>query len=209
MTITDLVDYEALVALVSVVVIDVVLAGDNAIVVGMAASGLPRAQQHRVIGLGIAMATVLRIGFAVVTIQLLAIIGLTLAGGILLLWVAWKMYREFQKTPPRQPSSPQGAASGKRKSFRQALLQVVLADVSMSLDNVLAVAGTARDHLVVLVFGLILSVALMGVASTMVARLLDRYPWFAWIGLAIVFIVALRMIYDGSSEVLNVYGNPR
>jgi YjbE family integral membrane protein len=202
MTIADWVDYQALIALLSVIVIDVVLAGDNAVVVGMAASGLPRAEQGRVIALGIAMATVLRIGFAVVTIQLLAIIGLTLAGGILLLWVAWKMYREFQKTRQREAGLLQGAASGKGKSFGQALVQVVLADVSMSLDNVLAVAGTARDHLLVLVLGLILSVALMGVASTIVARLLDRYPWFAWIGLAIVFIVALRMIYDGSSEIL-------
>ncbi len=207
MTIADWADTQALIALLSVVVIDVVLAGDNAVVVGMAASGLPRAEQHRVIALGIAMATVLRIGFAVVTIQLLAIIGLTLAGGILLLWVAWKMYRELQKPRRDTADSRQGDpgeddAPRKGKSFRQALVQVVLADVSMSLDNVLAVAGTARDNLWVLVLGLILSVALMGVASTIVARLLDRHPWFAWIGLAIVFVVALRMIYDGSSEVL-------
>ncbi len=203
MSFADLLDYEALVALLSVVVIDVVLAGDNAVVVGMAAAGLPHKQQLRVIALGIAMATALRIGFALVTIQLLAIIGLTLAGGVLLLWVAWKMYRELQKTRRHITDAPSGEEKAKGKRFSQALMQVVLADVSMSLDNVLAVAGTARDHLWVLVVGLILSVALMGVASTMVARLLDRYPWVAWIGLAIVTIVALRMIYDGWTEVLH------
>jgi YjbE family integral membrane protein len=203
MILADLLDYQALVALASVVVIDVVLAGDNAVVVGMAAAGLPREQQNRVIALGIAMATVLRIAFALVTMQLLAIIGLTLAGGILLLWVAWKMYRELQKNRQYALDSASDAAPAKPKSFGQALVQVVLADVSMSLDNVLAVAGTARDHIWVLVLGLILSVALMGAASTIVARLLDRYPWFAWIGLAIVMIVALRMIYEGWGEVIN------
>jgi YjbE family integral membrane protein len=203
MILADLLDYQALVALASVVVIDVVLAGDNAVVVGMAAAGLPREQQNRVIALGIAMATVLRIAFALVTMQLLAIIGLTLAGGILLLWVAWKMYRELQKNRRHALDSASDAAPAKPKSFSQALVQVVLADVSMSLDNVLAVAGTARDHIWVLVLGLVLSVALMGVASTIVARLLDRHPWFAWIGLAIVTIVAFRMIYEGWSEVVN------
>jgi YjbE family integral membrane protein len=202
MSFADLLDYEALVALASIIVIDVVLAGDNAVVVGMAAAGLPRAEQHRVIALGIAMATVLRICFALVTVQLLAIIGLTLAGGVLLLWVAWKMYRELKKSRRPKDGAEPSETPAKGKKFNQALLQVVLADVSMSLDNVLAVAGTARDHVWVLVIGLVLSVALMGVASTIVARLLDRRPWIAWIGLAIVFIVALRMIYDGSTEVL-------
>jgi YjbE family integral membrane protein len=202
MSFADLLDYEALVALFSVIVIDVVLAGDNAVVVGMAAAGLPRAQQNRVIALGIAMATALRIGFALVTIQLLAIIGLTLAGGVLLLWVAWKMYRELTKSRRHDGEAQPGDPPARAKKFSQALLQVVLADVSMSLDNVLAVAGTARDHLWVLVVGLVLSVGLMGVASTIVARMLDRRPWIAWIGLAIVTIVALRMIYDGSTEVL-------
>lgn len=191
-------DPEALGAFFSVIVIDLVLAGDNAVVVGMAAAGLPPRQQRRVIAIGIAFATVLRIALALVTVQLLAIIGLTLAGGILLLWVAWKMYRELK---------PAGAADGvappvKPRTFRQALFQVVLADVSMSLDNILAVAGTARDHIWVLVAGLVLSVALMGVASTIVARVLDRYHWIAWIGLAIVAFVALRMIYDGTQEVM-------
>jgi YjbE family integral membrane protein len=198
---SSLFDPEALGAFFSVIVIDLVLAGDNAVVVGMAAAGLPPAQQRRVIAIGIAFATVLRIALALITVQLLAIIGLTLAGGILLLWVAWKMYRDLR---------PAGTADGgarpvKQRSFGQALLQVVLADVSMSLDNILAVAGTARDHLWVLVAGLVLSVALMGLASTIVARVLDRYHWIAWIGLGIVAFVALRMIYDGSEEVLRLF----
>jgi YjbE family integral membrane protein len=193
-------DPQALGAFFSVIVIDLVLAGDNAVVVGMAAAGLPPAQQRRVIAIGIAFATVLRIALALVTVQLLEIIGLTLAGGILLLWVAWKMFRELR------PAQSAGDANHpvKPRSFRQALFQVVLADVSMSLDNILAVAGTARDHIWVLVAGLTLSVALMGVASTIVARVLDRYRWIAWIGLGIVAFVAIRMIYDGSQEVLEV-----
>jgi len=191
-------DLGGLGALVSVVIIDIVLAGDNAVVVGMAAAGLPRAEQRRVIAIGIAAATVLRIGLALVTMRLLAIIGLTLAGGILLLWVAWKMYREMVRKPPAKAELAPGR---QRKSFSRALSHVVLADISMSLDNILAVAGTAREHLWVLVVGLTLSVALMGVASTIIARILDRHHWIAWIGLAIVTFVALNMIYDGSAEV--------
>jgi YjbE family integral membrane protein len=195
-----LLDPQALGAFFSVIVIDLVLAGDNAVVVGMAAAGLPPTERRRVIVIGIAFATVLRIALALVTVQLLAIIGLTLAGGILLLWVAWKMFRELR---PAQSASHANHPV-KPRSFRQALFQVVLADVSMSLDNILAVAGTARDHIWVLVAGLTLSVALMGVASTIVARVLDRYHWIAWIGLGIVAFVAIRMIYDGSQEVLDV-----
>jgi YjbE family integral membrane protein len=201
--VADLVAYQTLVVLASVIVIDVLLAGDNAIVVGMAAVGLPREQQYRVIALGIALAIVLRIGFALVTMELLAIIGLTLAGGVLLLWIAWKMYRELRNSRRDVVEAPSDGVAAKAKTFSRALAQVVLADVSMSLDNVLAVAGTARDHLWALVVGLILSVALMGVASTIVARLLDRHPWFAWIGLAIVTVVAMRMICEGSSEVMH------
>jgi YjbE family integral membrane protein len=206
MDIAQYIDLAALGALVSVVIIDLTLAGDNAIVVGMAARGLPRDQQRRVIMLGIAAATALRIGFALVTIRLLAIIGLTLAGGILLLWVTWKMYRELaqaRKAASAGSNDEQNPDAVPRKSFCQAVFQVVLADVSMSLDNVLAVAGTARDHFWVLVTGLILSVALMGVASTVVARVLDRYHWIAWIGLAIVAAVSVRMIYEGSFEVIH------
>jgi YjbE family integral membrane protein len=210
MNLADYIDVAALGALVSVIIIDLTLAGDNAIVVGMAARGLPRAQQQRVIMLGIAAATVLRIAFALITVQLLAIIGLTLAGGILLLWVAWKMYRELshqraakKAAAVHETSEDSAAEAAPRKTFGQALFQVVLADVSMSLDNVLAVAGTARDHFWVLVTGLALSVALMGVASTFVARVLDRYHWIAWIGLGIVAAVAIRMIYEGTFEVIH------
>lgn len=200
----SLVDVEALGALVSVVFIDVALAGDNAIVIGMAAAGLPRAHRRRAILLGIAIATMLRIGLASVAVQLLAIIGLTLAGGILLLSVAWKLFREL-RPPPGAPSC--GHARGLAdKSFRRALVQIVVADLSMSLDNVLAVAGTARQHVWVLVVGLSLSVALTGAASTLVARLLARYRWISWLGLAIITFVALRMIYDGSTEVMRQVG---
>ena len=202
MTFADLLDPNALSALVSVVVIDVTLAGDNAVVVGMAAAGLPRAEQRRVIMIGIAAATALRVVFALGAVQLLAIVGLTLAGGILLLWVAWKMYRDLRHA--RSPAATGGNTGPvTTKTFGQALFRVVVADVSMSLDNILAVAGTARDHFWVLVLGLLLSVALMGAASTFVARLLERHHWIAWIGLAIVAAVALRMIYDGSFEVLH------
>ncbi|HJU18956.1 MAG TPA: YjbE family putative metal transport protein [Stellaceae bacterium] len=194
-------------AFVSVVVVDVVLAGDNAIVVGMAAAGLPAAQRRRVIVLGTAAATVLRILCALLTMKLLEVIGLTLAGGVLLLWVAWKLFRELRAHKPApRPAVPSGRPCEEtrlgRKSVRRALGQIILADVSMSLDNVLALAGTARAHPLVLVFGLALSVALMGVASNYVARLLGRYFWISWIGLAIVTIVALRMLWQGSAEVL-------
>jgi YjbE family integral membrane protein len=194
--------------LLSVVIIDVVLAGDNAIVVGMAAARLPLARRRRVIALGITAATVLRILFAYFAVQLLAVIGLTLAGGILLLWVCWKMYREIRETragDARGTASAEGCRSHirtGRTSFTEALTRIVLADVSMSLDNVLAVAGIARDHFWLLAFGLLLSVALMGVASTWVARLLERYFWISWVGLGIITFVALRMIWDGSSEIM-------
>jgi YjbE family integral membrane protein len=195
-------------ALLSVVVVDVVLAGDNAIVVGMAAAGLPVERRRTVIILGIAVATVLRILLAYFAVQLLAIIGMTLAGGVLLLWVAWKMYREFRQTRVDERIAAAGDARCRtrsrirQKSAGQALTQIVLADVSMSLDNVLAVAGIARGHFELLAFGLVLSVALMGVASTYIARLLDRHFWISWIGLGIITFVALRMIWEGSTEVL-------
>ena len=194
-------------ALLSVVIIDVVLAGDNAIVVGMAAAGLPAGKRRRVIVLGIAAATVLRILFAYFTTQLLEIIGLTLAGGVLLLWVSWKMYRELRETRGNERAAKKhggmcGRVEVQRKSATEALVRIVLADVSMSLDNVLAVAGTARAHFWVLAFGLVLSVALMGVASTFIARLLERHFWISWVGLGIITFVALRMVWEGSSEVL-------
>jgi YjbE family integral membrane protein len=203
-----LIDIPQLGALLSVVIVDVVLAGDNAIVVGMAAAGLPLERRRTVIILGIAVATILRILLAYFAVQLLAIIGMTLAGGVLLLWVSWKMYREFCEMQIDEHASvgedrgcrPSG--SSRRKSPGQALSQIVLADVSMSLDNVLAVAGIARAHFEVLAFGLVLSVALMGIASTYIARLLDRHFWISWVGLGIITFVAMRMIWDGSTEVL-------
>jgi len=194
--------------LLSVVIIDVVLAGDNAIVVGMAAAGLPAERRRRVIVLGIAAATVLRILFAYFAVQLLAVIGLTLAGGVLLLWVSWKMYREIRETDTdEQAELGGGECCGNRLRIRrttstEALTRIVLADVSMSLDNVLAVAGIARDHFWLLAFGLVLSVALMGVASTCIARLLDRHYWISWVGLGIITFVALRMIWEGGTEIL-------
>jgi YjbE family integral membrane protein len=196
-------------ALLSVVIVDVVLAGDNAIVVGMAAAGLPPERRRRAIVLGIVAATGLRILLAYFAVQLLAIIGMTLAGGVLLLWVSWKMYREFREMRVAEQAAV--AAHGRchnrgslpQKSTCQALTQIVLADVSMSLDNVLAVAGIARDHFELLAFGLVLSVALMGVASTYIARLLDRHFWISWVGLGIITFVALRMIWEGSTQVLN------
>jgi len=192
--------------LLSVVIIDVVLAGDNAIVVGMAAAGLPAERRRRVIVLGIAAATVLRILFAYFAVQMLTVIGLTLAGGVLLLWVCWKMYREIRETQANdQAGLGKVECCGnriRRTSSTAALTRIVLADVSMSLDNVLAVAGIARDHFWLLAFGLVLSVALMGVASTCIARLLDRFFWISWVGLGIITFVALRMIWDGSTEIL-------
>jgi len=186
-------------ALVSVMMIDLVLAGDNALVVGMAASGLAAGQRRRAIIWGIAIATLLRIAFAGAALHLLEIIGLTLAGGILLLWVAWKLFREIYAM--RREWGRSAAVELPSKTLFQACLQIALADVSMSLDNVLAVAGAARGSFAILAAGLLVSVALMGVASEYIARLLKRFPWISWVGLAIVTFVALRMIYDGSMEV--------
>lgn len=208
-----------LMALAQVIFIDVVLAGDNAIVVGMAAAGVAADKRARVIFWGIAAAVVLRVFFAAITTQLLAIIGLTLAGGILLLWVCWKLFRELEQQraerqaarmlahesdAPDDSRSESGADSEKtgNKTVAQAIGQVVLADVSMSLDNVLAVAGAARDHLWVLVVGLVLSVGLMGAAASVIAGLLQRFHWIAYVGLAIITYVAVMMIWHGGGEVL-------
>jgi YjbE family integral membrane protein len=197
-------------ALASVIIIDVVLAGDNAIVVGMAAAGLPVSKRRRVILMGIGVATVLRIAFAAVALQLLSIIGLALAGGILLLWVAWKFYRELRDAQAvRTMAGGHGdAPAAREKTSMQAVIQIVLADLSMSLDNVLAVAGVARTQAEpwVLFTGLALSVALMGFASNLIARLLAHQFWLSWVGLAIITAVALRMIWAGSGEVLGHAG---
>ena len=185
-----------LIALGQVLLIDLVLAGDNAVVVGMAVAGLPAAQKSRAILIGIAAATVLRIGFALLTLRLLAIVGLLFAGGLLLLWVAWRMYREL-----RGSHHEAALAGAPVKTMRQALIQIVLADISMSLDNVLAVAGASREHPWVLIFGLTISVVLMGVAARLVADLLERYRWIAWVGLLIVVYVALKLVWDGAHDI--------
>ncbi|WP_439815790.1 TerC family protein [Zavarzinia sp. CC-PAN008] len=198
-------------ALLSVVLIDIVLAGDNAVVVGMAAAGVAREQRRRVIFWGIAAATVMRIVFAFFTYELLAIVGLTLAGGILLLWVSWKFWREIRES--RTHSEQDGAAAladgevtAAPKSFRAAVTQIVMADVSMSLDNVLAVAGAAQEHPWIMLVGLSISVVLMGLAASLIARLLQRWHWIAYVGLGVIAIVAVSMIWRGTEEVLKVTG---
>src|SRR3954451_20905097 len=195
-----------LLALGQVIAIDLVLAGDNAIVVGGAVAGVPVDQRRRVIFWGIGAAIVLRIFFALITTQLLAIIGLTLAGGVLLLWVCWKMFRELRSHGQDEVAPDEALAAaakqGQTKSFGTAVWQILVADVSMSLDNVLAVAGAAKDHPVVLIIGLLLSVVLMGAAANMVAHLLHKYRWIGWIGLLIITYVAFDMIWRGSEEVI-------
>ena len=183
--------------LLQVLLIDIMLAGDNAVVVGMAVAGLPARDKRRAIVFGIVGATVLRIALAGVALRLLAIVGMVLAGGILLLWVCWKMYRELR----RRAALGHAADGAAGKTVRGAMMQIILADVSMSLDNVLAVAGAAHDHPWVLVAGLTISVVLMGVAAGLTARLLERHRWVAWIGLLIVFYVAGHMIWEGSHQV--------
>lgn len=190
-----------LLALLQVIVIDLVLAGDNAVVIGLAAAGLPAAQRKKAILVGIIAATVLRIGLASVTVQLLDVIGLLLAGGILLLWVCWKMWRELRAAVGEGDDTVVDTVSGPKKSFLQAAMQIVVADVSMSLDNVLAVAGASREHPTVLVIGLVLSIAMMGIAANYIARLLNRHHWIAYVGLALILYVALHMIYRGAAEV--------
>ncbi|WP_398471424.1 TerC family protein [Tardiphaga sp.] len=195
---------EALSALLQVIMIDLVLAGDNAIVIGLAAAGLPKEQRARAILIGIVAATVLRIGFASVTVQLLQIIGLLLAGGLLLLWVCWKMWSELRSGHEHDLEEIERMnedGSAPRKTMGQAIWQITLADVSMSLDNVLAVAGAAREHPTILIFGLVLSIALMGLAASFIAKLLQKHRWIAYVGLAIILYVAGDMIYRGGLEV--------
>jgi YjbE family integral membrane protein len=196
-----------LVALLQIIMIDVVLAGDNAIIVGLAASRVAPELRKRVIFWGMGGAVALRVAFAAVTVQLLAIVGLTLAGGILLLWVCWKMYRELSR--PRGKGHATADAGGKPMSFSAAVGQIILADVSMSLDNVLAVAGVAKGSTWVLVIGLAIAIVLMAVAANYIAGLLARYPWITWIGLLIIVYVAVDMVYDGSREVACAAGGGR
>jgi YjbE family integral membrane protein len=200
-------------SLFQVIMIDLVLAGDNAVVIGLAAAGLPPELRRKAIFIGIAAATLMRIGFALIATQLLGITGLLLAGGLLLLWVCWKMYQELRIPHHQQESAVEAVAGADlnadgtiargapRKTLRQAVTQIIIADVSMSLDNVLAVAGAAREHPTVLFFGLALSIALMAIAASLIARLLNKHRWIAWIGLLIILYVALHMIWEGWHDI--------
>jgi len=211
----ELLSPSAFTALFQVLMIDLVLAGDNAVAVGLAAGGLPQEQRKKAILWGLAAAVVIRIGFALITTRLLGIIGLLLAGGLLLLWVCWKMWREL-RDQARSEEIAAGAAMDDdpathpnvkpAKSFKDAFLQILIADISMSLDNVLAVAGAAREHPAILVFGLLMSIALMGVAASWIARLLHRYRWIGYIGLLIVLYVALHMMWEGHQQVISDLG---
>jgi YjbE family integral membrane protein len=208
--------YQQLIPLAQIVVIDFVLAGDNAIVVGMAASRVAPHLRAKVILWGVAGAVVLRILFSVAATQLLTIVGLTLAGGILLLWVCWKMYREIRLAQPLPalatasgPADTAGPATAAGLSFGAALVQIVVADVSMSLDNVLAVAGAAKGNLWVLVIGLTIAIGFMALLSTYIAKLLAQYPWISWVGLVIVLYVALEMIWSGGHQVGCRFVSPR
>ena len=211
----DLLTPSALSALLQVLMIDLVLAGDNAVAVGLAAGGLPEAQRKKAILWGLAAAVIIRIGFALITTQLLAVIGLLLAGGILLLWVCWRMWKELREQAVAEEVAAGAAMDDDpttepmvkpAKSFRAAFTQILIADISMSLDNVLAVAGAAREHPGILVFGLLMSIALMGIAATWIARLLHRYRWIGYVGLVIVLYVALHMMWQGHQQVVDDLG---
>src|SRR6476659_5851331 len=208
---TEMLSPEVLTAFFQVVIIDLVLAGDNAVVIGLAAAGLHESQRNKAILVGIFAATILRIGFASITVQLLQIIGLLLAGGILLLWVCWKMWRELRTSSDHQNAevalNDQTIKAGSttcgrpRKTLGEAVWQITIADVSMSLDNVLAVAGAARESPLILIFGLGLSVALMGFGAGFIANLLQKHRWIAYVGLLIILFVAFDMCYRGTQEV--------
>lgn len=216
---TELFTPQAVAALFQVVMIDLALAGDNAIVVGMAVAGLPEQQRTRAIVFGMAGATALLVTFAGITTQLLKLVGLLFAGGVLLLWVCWKMWRELRATANQEEEEAVEALTGldinadgiitgraPRKTLSQAAGQIIIADLSMSLDNVLAVAGAAREHPVVLIFGLSLSILLMGVAARFVASLLHKYRWIGYLGLAVILYVALGMVFRGAQELTPVVG---
>src|ERR1043166_8538084 len=207
---SDIVSGEAVAALLQVIMINFVLSGDNAVVIGLATAGLPSEQRKRAIFVGILAATVLRIAFAGVATQLLQVLGLLLAGGILLLWVCWKMWRELRaRSHDEAEAEDVDATTGRplrHKTFRQAALQIVVADVSMSLDNVLAVAGAAREHPFILAFGLLLSIAMMAVAANLLGRLIEKYRWIAYLGLVVILYVAFDMIYRGTLEVTPAIG---
>jgi YjbE family integral membrane protein len=207
--VSEFVGIDVLAAFLQVVLIDLVLAGDNAIVIGLAAAGLPEAQRGKAILIGIFVATALRILFAVLATQIMQIVGLLLAGGILLLWVCWKMWRELRASSAKAKDADAAVAGINakgmpRKTLLQATSQIIVADVSMSLDNVLAVAGAAREQPVVLIFGLILSVAMMGAAASFIARLLQNHRWIAYVGLLVILYVAIDMTVRGISEIMKV-----
>ena len=203
---------QVLTVLFEVVLINLVLSADNVIVIGLAAAGLPRAQRGKAILIGIIAATALRILFAALATQILQIVGLLLAGGILLLWVCWKMWRELRASSARPTKAKEAAGAvartnteGRpRKTLVQATSQIIVADASMSLDNVLAVAGAAREHPLVLIFGLILSIAMMGAAASFIAQLLYTHRWIAYVGLTVILYVAVEMIYRGTLDIMKV-----
>ncbi|WP_332716189.1 TerC family protein [Pelagibacterium mangrovi] len=210
-------DPSFLTSLAQVIMIDLVLAGDNAVVIGLAAAGLDPSLRKRAVLIGIMAATVLRIGFALITTQLLSLGGgLLIGGGLLLLWVCWKMYRELTVSEEAEHDATEVlsdsdlnadgtvASRAPRKTLRQAVTQIIIADVSMSLDNVLAVAGAAQHHFEALVFGLALSVVMMGIAATYIARLLHRFRWIAWVGLVLILYVATRMLYEGAGAFIDL-----
>jgi YjbE family integral membrane protein len=204
----------AALAFLQVVLIDVSLAGDNAIAVGLAAAGLAKEQRRKAIFYGLVGAVIMRIGFALIAVQMLKVIGLLLAGGVLLLWVCWKIWQDLRKGHDQDMADSEsaleeyesdgtsGSRPGKGKTFFSALTQIMIADVSMSLDNVLAVTGAAHEHPGVLVFGLVLSITLMGVAATWIVRLLQKHHWIGYVGLAIVLFVSLRMMWEGHRQVV-------
>ena len=201
------IELDALSALAQVILIDIVLAGDNAVAVALAAAGLPAHQRRKVIVSGIALAAALRVLFALVTVWLLTLPGLLLAGGVLLLWIAWRLAVELRQNAPGRPGR-EGSGEQRTgtpppgKTVRQAMVQILIADFSMSLDNVLGVAAVAREHPVVLVIGLALSVAFMGFAASLIARLLERHRWIAWVGVVLILWVGVVMVYEGGREVL-------
>jgi YjbE family integral membrane protein len=205
--------HSGFIALLQVILIDITLAGDNAVVIGMAASRVPRTHRRKVIFWGLAAAVIIRIILASGIRDVLSVIGLTLAGGILLLWVSWRIYREIRHenahqhataglAPADVPLTPPLSAKDSERLVRRAIVQIAVADLSMSLDNVLAVAGAAINHPFILVAGLVLSIGLMGIAASYVARLLRRHPWISYAGLFVVLYVAINMIVHGSHEIL-------
>jgi YjbE family integral membrane protein len=206
---SDFLGIDVLAPFLQVVLIDLVLAGDNAVVIGLAAAGLPEAQRGKAILIGIFAATTLRILFAVLATQIMQIVGLLLAGGILLLWVCWKMWRELRASSAKAKEAAAAvggtdAEGAPRKTLLQATSQIIVADISMSLDNVLAVAGAAREQPVALIFGLILSIAMMGAAASLIARLLQNHRWIAYVGLLVILYVAIEMILRGISDIVKI-----